>query len=827
MERNTHRFLSAHLMRLSFGLIIAVTSSALSHAQDSGKSFIIKKAYTEADGTKAYRQITYYDGLGRLEQTVCVDGGGTGIDVADLTEYDSCGRVWRTWLPVGVPNNNGLPVSRPRLLDNAESLYGNDAHIWSETEYDGSPLDQVRSQAGPGEAWARAGKRVHTSYLTNDDNDSLRCRRFYPVYPASDTLVTVRRDGVWDSGALTVVRTEDEDGRSALVFTDFLGRTILTRQVNSTATGANRYLDTYYIYDAGGRLLSVLPPLLSLALSREGTQDYSSDTNVSMRRYGYFYGYDEKGRCIAKRLPGCGWTRYIYDKGNRPVFSQDAENRRMGRWMFSFSDILGRNCVIGYCEGNMETLRQAASAVNVVATRQENASGPYMGYSVSGLSLTNPVVLSVSYYDDYGFINTQVPSENRLLMNHCPEYGPSKWDHVHGLQTGSAERILGDGVTNDFRWSTCYYDKKGNLIQAHTTRADGGVDVSITEVTFTGKPAQTHIIHAYGKPESEMLDEFYKYTYDNWERPLTVTHRLGKNPADSTVLSNIKYDGIGRVESDERNGIPAMKTSFTYNVRSWNKSITGPGLSENLFYEDGGQWGGNISKIRWSAGTGSEVTGVSVLTRHDLQTKVSMTHKVFPTLALVDGTYILNAPRRILVNTAVDALSHLIESCVNTSADLYSDMTAFAGLRMWGRCRPYIEGKTELTASAAQALMDASALAGMSIAQTGTSIPHALSYLLTYHGKIPHGTAVGMFQAGFLQLAEKSRRNAVLQAAGFTEIDDLRQLIQALLPVQVEQSLLEQAAEAVLHHPAKLKTCPYPVNADVMQKIIADCKAME
>ena len=233
-----------------------------------------------------------------------------------------------------------------------------------------------------------------------------------------------------------------------------------------------------------------------------------------------------------------------------------------------------------------------------------------------------------------------------------------------------------------------------------------------------------------------------------------------------------------------------------------------------------------IAAVPTTCGTGSEVTGVSVLTRHDLQTKVSMTHKVFPTLALVDGTYILNAPRRILVNTAVDALSHLIESCVNTSADLYSDMTAFAGLRMWGRCRPYIEGKTELTASAAQALMDASALAGMSIAQTGTSIPHALSYLLTYHGKIPHGTAVGMFQAGFLQLAEESRRNAVLQAAGFTEIDDLRQLIQALLPVQVEHSLLEQAAEAVLHHPAKLKTCPYPVNADVMQKIIADCKAM-
>ena len=104
-----------------------------------------------------------------------------------------------------------------------------------------------------------------------------------------------------------------------------------------------------------------------------------------------------------------------------------------------------------------------------------------------------------------------------------------------------------------------------------------------------------------------------------------------------------------------------------------------------------------IAAIPTTCGTGSEVTGVAVLTRHDLKTKVSMTHRIFPTLALVDGKYILKTPHRIIVNTAIDALSHLIESVINTLADEYSDMVAFAGLNAWRACKPFIESEQALT----------------------------------------------------------------------------------------------------------------------------------
>ena len=228
-----------------------------------------------------------------------------------------------------------------------------------------------------------------------------------------------------------------------------------------------------------------------------------------------------------------------------------------------------------------------------------------------------------------------------------------------------------------------------------------------------------------------------------------------------------------------------------------------------------------VAAVPTTCGTGSEATGVAVLTRHDLGTKVSMTHRLFPALALVDGKYLLTAPMQIIRNTAVDALAHLIESIIHSAADAYSDMTAFAGLSAWRDCRSVISGESELNAATAQQLMHASTLAGMSIAQTGTSIPHALSYLLTCRGGIPHGAAVGAFQANFLQLAETARRNAVLSASGFADTDALRSWIRDNAPAHPDAELLAQSAEAVLQNPAKLKTCPFPVDAQVMQKIIA------
>ncbi|MBO4877940.1 MAG: iron-containing alcohol dehydrogenase [Ruminococcus sp.] len=237
-------------------------------------------------------------------------------------------------------------------------------------------------------------------------------------------------------------------------------------------------------------------------------------------------------------------------------------------------------------------------------------------------------------------------------------------------------------------------------------------------------------------------------------------------------------------------------------------------------YEEGKCDSLPLAAVPTTCGTGSEATAVSVLTRHDLGTKLSAKKKVFPDIALVDGKYLMNAPARLLKVTAVDALSHLIESAVNVLADTYSDMTVFAGLREWAACRPFLDGSLELTAEGAQRLMNASTLAGMSIAQTGTTIPHSLSYLLTYEAGVPHGAAVGAFQSGYLKYAAPDKREAVLIAAGFRDTEELGSFISSLAPVRAERELLERSAEAVLANKAKMAMCPYLIDERIMADII-------
>ncbi|MBQ8083107.1 MAG: iron-containing alcohol dehydrogenase, partial [Clostridia bacterium] len=51
-----------------------------------------------------------------------------------------------------------------------------------------------------------------------------------------------------------------------------------------------------------------------------------------------------------------------------------------------------------------------------------------------------------------------------------------------------------------------------------------------------------------------------------------------------------------------------------------------------------------VAAVPTTCGTGSEVTGVSVLTIHEKKTKSSIAYRIFPALALVDAKYLEHAP---------------------------------------------------------------------------------------------------------------------------------------------------------------------------------------
>ena len=180
--------------------------------------------------------------------------------------------------------------------------------------------------------------------------------------------------------------------------------------------------------------------------------------------------------------------------------------------------------------------------------------------------------------------------------------------------------------------------------------------------------------------------------------------------------------------------------------------IANPEESGDCFYVEKDLKALPIAAVPTTCGTGSEITPAAVLTRHDTQTKKSISYKLFPDLALVDGKYLLSASKNLLINTCVDALAHAVESRVNIQTNIYNQMFSNYALKLWGEIIPFLRSDDELTEELANKLMLTSTIAGMAIAHTGTSLPHGMSYYLTYHKGIPHGKAVGYFLPGYLRL---------------------------------------------------------------------------
>ncbi len=227
-----------------------------------------------------------------------------------------------------------------------------------------------------------------------------------------------------------------------------------------------------------------------------------------------------------------------------------------------------------------------------------------------------------------------------------------------------------------------------------------------------------------------------------------------------------------------------------------------------------------IAEIPTTAGTGSEVTAVSVLTRHDKHVKGSIPHKIFANLALIDGKYVSAAPTRILANTTMDALCHLYESYIHSKATDYSRMCAEYGIKVWARSKDVILGRREATAEDYQNMMNASCMAGMAIAHTATSIPHALSYRLTYSAHMAHGKACGYFLAGYLREADPIDVGRILVLAGFTSIDALEDYyVTTCGRDEVPMEILEQTVEEVLGNEGKRKMPPFPVDEAVLRRI--------
>lgn len=229
-----------------------------------------------------------------------------------------------------------------------------------------------------------------------------------------------------------------------------------------------------------------------------------------------------------------------------------------------------------------------------------------------------------------------------------------------------------------------------------------------------------------------------------------------------------------------------------------------------------------VASVPTTAGTGSEATPYSILTQHNKRTKQSLPHKIFPQVAFVDERYLASVPHHILVDTAVDTLAHLIESYINAKHTSYSEMLSERGLYLWGRYIKAILLQKETSAEERSVLLEASTIGGMAISHTGTSLPHALSYKLTYELGLAHGHAVGIFVPNYVRVCpDKKLAERILRLLGFGDAEEFEQYLKEVFtPVEIDRTLLKASAESVFENKGKLANCPFAVGEETMKRMI-------
>ncbi len=140
-----------------------------------------------------------------------------------------------------------------------------------------------------------------------------------------------------------------------------------------------------------------------------------------------------------------------------------------------------------------------------------------------------------------------------------------------------------------------------------------------------------------------------------------------------------------------------------------------------------------------TAGTGSEVTPVAVITTGET-TKAGVSSPVLlPDVALLDAQLTLGLPAPVTAMTGVDAMVHAIEAYTSRhKKNPVSDTLAVAALGLLSRnIRRSVSTPDDLAAR--ENMLLGACLAGQAFANAPVAAVHALAYPLGGHYHIPHG----------------------------------------------------------------------------------------
>lgn len=600
--------------------------------------------------------VQYFDGLGRLIETVSTQASPSKQDIVQPVTYDPYGREVKRYLPFTAGNTgrihpiNQIINSNGDYIGAAAAFYAagsnnnvaDDAMPYGQMTYDDSPLSRARKAYGPGSAWAPSsvsnptGADKYTESLTlvnkhstaasSTDEKVISWVINTTGIPARAAAVTgyVLTGGYYANNQLTIQVTKDENGNATRVYTNKNGQTVLQKtQIISGSTNLNSTTEwalTYYIYDEFGALRFVLQPKLVQTV-------HSNDTNVptatTLDYFAFQYKYDARRRLIEKKLPGAKWIYMVYDKRDRLVLSQDGEQRLSNKWSVIKYDRLNRPVITAiYTHGSSVT--QSAMAGLVSSTNffeTYNGVSATHGYTNTVFPTTNLSILTVNYYDDYAFksmIGNPSSGFNfasaHLAGQESQNFGRGTAKRIEGQVTGTKVNVL---ETTTYLWTAAYFDDKLRPIQAISSNHKAGVD-TLTSVYDFVKLLKTRSSHKNG---TNRVVTGRTMEYDHRGRIVKLFHSIN---GEEILLSRTTYNELGQSTKKQMHSRDyavsfAQVSDFTYNIRGWLERINDPAGSElndlfsmQLHYTTSAspgsstQFNGNVREMEWRSAGGDK-----------------------------------------------------------------------------------------------------------------------------------------------------------------------------------------------------------------------------
>ncbi|ADK79176.1 iron-containing alcohol dehydrogenase family protein [Sediminispirochaeta smaragdinae] len=239
-----------------------------------------------------------------------------------------------------------------------------------------------------------------------------------------------------------------------------------------------------------------------------------------------------------------------------------------------------------------------------------------------------------------------------------------------------------------------------------------------------------------GAPPLDLVTTIFDEADISWK----LISDIDPNPDEETVLRVVK--AVKAMQADVIVAIGGGSPLDTAKAAACMARNDGP-LSDY-------QWEGKpfvnaplpLYALPTTAGTGSEVTGVAVITSRNMKKGINA-REIFPKAAFVDPELMIGLPPYLTAITGMDALTHAIEAYVGLGANPFSDALCEKAIELIADHLPRAfsyGGDIE----AREAMGTASSLAGLAMDQAGLGIVHSLSSPVCAYLHVSHGLANAM-----------------------------------------------------------------------------------